>query len=189
MSDRCVPAPTAVSAGLRYTRTAASLHWLIAAAILVNMLFGFVSALFETTFEPAITNAHKVLGLAVLALSLARLAWRLGHRPPPHHFARPAEKWAATTMHWCLYALSIAMPLTGWVITSSFPGRHPISLGAFDIPFLPIAPNLPRAIAAHDAHMTLGIVMIVLVIGHVLAALRHQLVLRDQLIGRMSING
>jgi cytochrome b561 len=179
--------PEPVDPALRDTRTAATLHWLIAGAILANLPLGLLSARFEVAFEPAIINVHKVLGLAVLVLSLVRLAWRAGHRPPPLSFAHRLEKWAAGAVHGSLYFLMIALPATGWLVTSSFPGRHPIRLGPVDIPFLPVAPDMTYAIAAHQAHSILAAMMALLVTGHVLAALRHQLILKDGLVSRMRV--
>jgi cytochrome b561 len=179
--------PGPVDPAPRYSRTAAVLHWLIAGAILTNLPLGLLSARFESTFESAIINVHKVLGIVVLGLSLVRLAWRLGHRPPPISFDHKFEEWAARAVHGSLYLLMIALPTTGWLVTSSFPGRHPIRLGPVDIPFLPVTPEMANAIAAHQAHSILAAMMALLVTGHVLAALRHQFLLKDGLFGRMSV--
>jgi cytochrome b561 len=81
----------------------------------------------------------------------------------------------------------IALPATGWLVTSSFPGRHPIRLGSLDIPFLPVSPDMATAVAAHQAHSVLAAMMALLATGHVLAALRHQLILKDGLFRRMRV--
>lgn len=169
----------------RYTRTAIILHWAIAILIGTNLAIGFLSGSTELPIEDAMMNLHKLVGMAVLALSLFRLAWRLAHRPPGL-VALPAwQRRFAGLVQALLYALMIAMPMTGWLVTSSFPGRHPISIGFATLPFLPVSESLPRAIQAHGAHSTLAIVMAVLVAGHIAAALHHQFVRRDGLITRM----
>lgn len=169
----------------RYTRTAMILHWAIAILIGTNLAIGFLAGSTELPIEDAMMNLHKLVGMAVLALSLFRLAWRLAHRPPGL-VALPAwQRHFAGLVQALLYALMIAMPMTGWLVTSSFPGRHPISLGFATLPFLPVSESLPRAIQAHGAHSTLAIVMVVLLAGHVAAALHHQFVRRDGLIARM----
>lgn len=173
--------------GPRYSRTAVILHWTIAGLIINNLLMGWLCAHFEVAIEPVVMNAHKLLGLLVLLLSVVRLAWRLAHRPPPLASTGRVERWAAHGVHALLYGLMMTLPLSGWIVTSSFPGRHPISAGLFDIPFLPLQPNMATALPAHGAHSVLAVGMAVLVLGHALAALRHQFFLRDRTLDRMWI--
>ena len=169
----------------RYTRTAIVLHWSIAVLILANLAVGYICGNFEFAIEDVLMNLHKVAGILVFALSHLRLAWRLAHRPPPLDFVSAWQRRAAGLTQGLLYGLMIALPLTGWIVTSSFPKRHPISLGFVDVPFLPVTASLPRAMLAHSAHEVLAIIMTVLVAGHVAAALHHQFVLRDNLITRV----
>lgn len=171
----------------RYSRPAALLHWAIAGLIVVNLAAGFYCAAAEGPVEQVVMNGHKVLGLAVLALSLVRLGWRAAHRPPPLPPGPALARLAAHAVHAALYGLMLAIPFTGWLVTSLFPGRHPIDAGLFDLPFLPITPDKPAAFLAHDLHSALAWAMIALVCGHVGAALYHQFVLRDRLIERMGL--
>jgi cytochrome b561 len=171
----------------RYTRTAALLHWVIAALIVANLVMGYVCANSELAIEDAVMNLHKVSGIAILALSLFRLAWRLSHRPPALAYQSSAQRLAAGVVHTGLYVLMIAVPVTGWLVTSSFPKRHPISMGMIDIPFLPVTPDLPRAMLMHEAHEVLATTMAIAVIGHVLAAAYHQWVTKDHPFDRMKL--
>src|SRR5688500_14145507 len=66
----------------RYSRVAIWLHWIIAGLIIANLLLGFSHEEFGKAAERQIMWFHKSIGLTVLALTLGRLAWRLGHRPP-----------------------------------------------------------------------------------------------------------
>lgn len=172
----------------RYTRTAASLHWIIAALMVGNIAAGLYCAYVDGAFRQGVMNAHKVIGLIVLGLSVARLGWRIAHRPPPLAFSSGLALWGAKGVHAALYVLMIALPLSGWLVTSSFPKRHPINAGLFEIPFLPVTPDKAVAFAAHEAHTIMAWAMIVLLVGHVGAALWHQHVLRDRLIDRMLFN-
>lgn len=169
----------------RYTRTAALLHWTIAAAIIGNLAMGYLCANIEFAAEDLVLNLHKVSGLLILVLSLFRLGWRLTHKAPALVYRSQAQRRAAHTVHAALYALMIAAPFTGWLVTSSFPKRHPISAGPFDLPFLPVEPSLPLAAQAHGAHELLAAIMAALVFGHVLAAAWHQWVIKDGLLDRM----
>lgn len=170
----------------RYTRTAIALHWTIAVLIAANLIMGYVCANIEFQSEETVMNLHKVTGIIVLALSLFRLGWRLTHRPPPFAFASALQRRAAGLVHGLLYSVMLALPFTGWLVTSSFPNRHPISLWFIDIPFLPVDASLPRALAAHGAHSALAVAMVALVAGHVVAALHHHFLLKDKAITRIA---
>lgn len=167
----------------RYSRVAIAFHWTIAALVIFNIAVGLghdpIPAL------RALMQAHKAVGLTVLALTALRVAWRLAHRPPPLPADTPGwERGAAHATHWTLYLLLVALPLSGWVMVSGPEGRRPLSwFGAFDVPYLPA--TSPAAEGAAKAHGLLGWVMLALVLLHVAAALRHHLVLRDRVLARM----
>lgn len=171
----------------RYSSIAIAFHWTIALLVIVNLIVGIgheaVPAL------RAWMPGHKAIGITVLALTLARVAWRLIHRPPPLPAFTPAwERGVAHATHWTLYLLLILMPLTGWLMVSGPEGRRPFTwFGAFDIPYLPVGGT--TAGAGHEAHGVLGWLMLALVLLHIAAALRHHLILRDSILLRMLPSG
>jgi cytochrome b561 len=167
-------------AALCYSRVAMLFHWTIAALVIVNLTIGLL--------HDAIGGMplHKAIGLTVLALTAARLGWRLLHPAPPLPAHTPAwERAAAHATHWTLYLLMVAMPLTGWLMVSGGPTPRPTSwFGLAQVPPLPVG----RAAGGfgHEAHELLGWLMLALVVLHVAAALRHHLLLRDGVLGRMA---
>lgn len=169
----------------RYSWGAIGLHWSIALLVLVNLVLG----LFHESLLDGIgwvMPVHRSIGLAVLALTLARLAWRLMHRPPrlPPDVAG-WERSAARIAHWAFYILLLALPLTGWMLSSNPARSRPMAwFGLLSIPPLPI--SSAAAMLAHQAHGLLGYVMAALVAIHIAAALRHHFVLRDAVLGRMA---
>lgn len=169
--------------GDRYSRGAIAFHWVIAALVLFNLWLG----LFHDSLprEWKVMPVHKSVGITILVLSLARLGWRLTHRPP--HFPDRLPDWEkllAKASHWLFYVLLIALPLTGWLMSSSPEKPRPFSwFFLFDVPLLPATPAL--AGAAHEAHELLGWTMALLVLIHVAAALRHHFILRNRVFGRM----
>lgn len=160
-----------------YSRVAILFHWTIAVLVLVNLAIG----LLHLPWMPA----HKAIGVTVLFLTLARVAWRIAHRPPPlPDTVRPWERGLAHATHWALYALLIVMPLSGWAMVSGTEKRRPLEwFGLFDIPYLPVSKAIGGV--GHEAHELLGWVMLLLVALHVAAALRHHLILRDGVLARM----
>ena len=164
----------------RYSGVAIAFHWVIAAFVLLNLAIGLLQPL------RAWMPGHKSIGITVLFLTLARVAWRLAHRPPPLPAHTPAwEKGVAHATHWTLYALLLLMPLSGWAMVSGSEKRRPLDwFGAFDIPYLPVSIQVGGV--AHETHELLGWLMLALVALHIAAALRHHLFLRDTVLARMA---
>ncbi len=162
--------------GARYSGAAIVFHWTIAAGVLLNLWIGIVGGSFAI---------HKAVGITVLVLTIGRVAWRLAHRPPPLPATVPGwQRGLAHATHWSLYALLLAMPLTGWAMASGGAVRRPLTwFGLFDIPYLPVSP--PTASAAQDGHAVLGYMMLALVALHVAGALHHHFVVRDRVLARM----
>jgi cytochrome b561 len=136
---------------------------------------------------------HKSVGLTVLLLSLARLAWRLTHRPPPLPAEMPRwERLGAQAAHWVLYGLMIGIPLTGWVVVSASPTNLPTvifktvpwpHLGFIHDLAMPVRRRLEDQV--EQVHMLLGYGMACLIVLHVAAALKHQFWNRDEVLGHM----
>src|SRR5690242_16903887 len=103
----------------RYSAVAIALHWTIAALIVLQVVLA--SRMEARTPEAfAVTQFHKSVGITILLLSLARLAWRLTHRPPPEPPGLAGwERGLASAVHWSFYAVMILMPLTGWIMVST----------------------------------------------------------------------
>lgn len=169
--------------GQRYNAGARALHWIIAALLIVELAIG----LFHESLEPAVRliPAHKAIGLTILALSIARLGWRLQWtRPPLPAATRRWEAATARSVHTAFYGLLIAMPLSGWLFSSA--GKYPLSwFGLFDVPKFPVVKDSLLYSISRNGHHWLGWLFLALVVLHVAAALRHHLILRDGLIRRM----
>ncbi|MBO9558231.1 MAG: YceI family protein [Caulobacter sp.] len=187
---------TASAAGrARYTTVAIILHWLIAAAILFQIILGW-----RMGDEPkgpatyAIFQLHKSIGITILLLSLARLAWRLFHKPPPHPVNQPRwETVASKIVHAGFYVIMIGLPLTGWIMVSASKLNIPTLLyGTIPWPHIPGLPELaagPKH-AWHEAgevgHGLLVKLTYALLVLHLGAVFKHQLLDRDEVLGHMA---
>lgn len=166
----------------RYSIVAIWFHWVIAALVIANLAIG----LFHESLLKGVGWAmplHFSFGLSVLILSILRLAWRLTHPFPkmPDHIPGWQQTVARAT-HVGLYTLIVLTPLTGWMMLSG--GKRPIGFyWLFDFPKLPIGKGLGGL--GHEAHGVLAWMMLLLVVLHVGAALRHHFILRDSVLKRM----
>jgi cytochrome b561 len=185
------PAGTARST---YSTVAITLHWLIALGMLTNIGLAWYFGTLKGPAEVAPLALHKSIGITVLLLTLLRIGWRLTHPAPPLPDTMKAwEKWAAKATHFVFYLLLLAMPLSGWAMVSASPliKVHPTVLyGVIPWPAVPF-PGLDSD-QLHGArklfnktHGTLALVAYATIVLHVGAALKHQIIDRDDVLSRM----
>jgi cytochrome b561 len=127
---------------------------------------------------------HKSIGIVILAFTAARLAWHLsGTRPVLLGPSRLYERVLAHAVHVSFYIVLIAMPLTGWLMSSA--ANFSVSVfGLFTLPDL-VAPDKALGKAFEAAHSWLAWILIGLVALHVAGALKHHFVLRNDTLRRM----
>ena len=170
----------------RWGPVSQALHWLIVLMILGLAIAGLtMGELPKTPKYFWVYTAHKSMGLTVLALVLVRIGWRLYAGAPKPVAGTPTwQERIASATHWMLYALILAMPLSGWLYDSAS-GLRPFRwFGLFDVPKL-TAPNDALRDASHAAHEWLFWVLVALVALHAAAAFYHHLFLRDATLTRM----
>jgi cytochrome b561 len=157
----------------RFGLVTRSLHWLMAAGVIAMLPLG----LSLSDMQPGLSNLwlyslHKSIGLVLLALVLVRLAW---HRisPPPAPLGPPAawEQRLARGAHAVLYALLVAVPLSGYVASAA----SGIDVMLFDTWTLPrIAPvSTAWEDAGFAAHDVLAKLLAAVVLLHVAGALKR----------------
>lgn len=174
---------------LRYDPIAIALHWVIALAIIAMLTLGMTMEDLPDSIKSSAYTIHKSLGLTVLALSLFRLVWRLLNPPPAlPEGMKPYEKMLAHAVHWGLYFLIIAMPLSGWLLVSAA-RKYPTNffwLG--EVPFLPMPQGVDSKATAEwfeELHEVFANGAIALIALHIGAALKHHFVMKDGLLTRM----
>lgn len=169
-----------------YTPTAKCLHWIMALLIIAAWIIGHLGASAnpgEGTLKRPLVQIHKAVGIFALLLVVVRLAWRASHAPPPFTRASRFTRIGSAFGHWVLYALMIAMPLVGWAWTSA--AGHSVEVpGLFELPPLG-GEDLARKALLGSWHRTLGWIIAIVVAGHVLFALKHALIDRDDVLRSM----
>ncbi len=168
-----------------YTPVAKTLHWLMAI-----LLFGLLALGFTMTDLPLsprklqLYSWHKWAGVTVFLLLLARLAWRATHRPPPLPDHMPkVMQFAAHAGHALLYGLMIAIPLSGWLMSSA-KGFQTVWFGVLPIPDL-LEKNQELGNLLQTVHLSLNLLLVAVLAGHIGAALKHHFIDRDDVLTRM----
>lgn len=179
----------------KYSGVAIALHWIVGLGVFVNLMLPNIwEAVSDENVRPLI-DAHKSIGITVLGLAIMRLLWRLTHTPPalPASY-KPWEVKASHAAHWALYAFIFAMPLTGWIMDSAWKdaATHPMQwFGLFEWPRIGMVMHLDEVTkkSVHDgfgeAHEILGYALWALFALHVIGALKHQWIDKEQELQRM----
>jgi cytochrome b561 len=168
----------------RYAGLMIALHWLIALGIIGLLALGLymVGLPKGLPLKAALLNLHKSVGLTVFLLVLLRIMARAAFHRPPLPPMRTWQRAAARTTQGLLYVAMVAMPLCGYLGSSfnSYGTRFwgiPLPKWGWDDAGL-----RERFFGLHQA---IGYALIVLIALHVAGALKHQLIDRDNLLGRM----
>lgn len=169
----------------RYTRTAVFLHWLVALGLIGTFALGFyMEGLPLSPNKLKLYAWHKWAGMTLLVLVVVRLAWRLSHPAPALPSGMTArDKFLAHAGHWLLYLLMLAIPVSGWLMSSA-QGFQVVWFGVVPLPDL-VTRNEGLGELFLDIHVVLNYVMLVTVIGHIAAALQHHFIKKDDVLTRM----
>jgi cytochrome b561 len=169
----------------RYTRVAIALHWLV--ALLIFAAFPLGLYMHDLPLSPRklqLYSYHKWIGICVLLLLVVRMAWRATHRPPPLLPGMPRwQELVAHGVHHGLYLLMLAVPLSGWLMSSAL-GFPVVLFGKLPLPDL-IGKDKVLGEALKEVHETLNYGLLLLVLAHVAGALKHHLIDRDGTLARM----
>jgi cytochrome b561 len=167
----------------RYHAVLIALHWLVALLMLVELGLGSTFLAHTPNDVPekllALRN-HMVAGNLSLIQTLIRLAVRLKTaHPPPAYGGSAAWNRLTAAGHYALYLLPVLMAVSGLALAAQ--------TGLPQIVFEGIG-HLPAdfsGYAARVAHGVLAKLLMALIAGHALAALYHQFIRKDGLLGRM----
>jgi len=169
-----------------YGVVAKSFHWLLFLMLTFSIVAGnFLASLPKGAEKLQVAGMHKSFGVVLLMLILLRLVWRLINEIPRLPDETTAgEAFIAKAMHWGLYVLMFAQPLSGIMMSQA--AGFPVSFfGFFELPvFLDKNPELAKTFLT--IHGTVWILLVIAVIGHAGAALRHHFIKKDNVLKQMT---
>jgi cytochrome b561 len=168
-----------------YTPTAKTFHWITALFVFLVIPMGLVMADAEPgPLKNALFDLHRSLGITISALTILRLIYRLGHKPPPlDDSVQPIQRLAAHAVHILLYAGLIFLPIGGLLGAWMF-GASLNYFWLFQIA-PPMAADQETAKQILATHGLLSKIFAGLVILHIAAALAHHYVFKDRTLRRM----
>ena len=161
------------------------LHWTVAVLFFMQFIWAWrIEQLGLGRQRYDLVNQHKSIGMTILVLVVMRLLWRqinvIPAYVPPITFQ---QRIISRYFHYLLYSLLLMIPITGWLMSSAA-GFVVSWFGLIDLPSL-IAQddNLKKLFKLIHAILALSAGLIVLV--HIVAALYHHFVKRDNTMKRM----
>lgn len=169
----------------QYGSVAIIFHWVMALIVIVMIIIGlYMVGLPIGLRKLQYYGWHKELGVLTLILVVLRVMWRFANVVPRLMPLLPFwEATIARMVHWIFYLLLGVLPLTGWLMSSA--AGLPVSFfGLFVLPDL-IAPNDGLRVLLKEFHQTLAYILIVFICLHILAALKHHFINKDDILRRM----
>ena len=166
-----------------YDKVAITLHWLTALLVVIQFALGQTWDWFPRPTRHLMIATHMSFGIILTLVVLARLLWRFVLR---HHVASlelGLVRIASTTVHYLLYALLATEAVLGFL--SRWEGNEAMSFFGVQIPPPFTGSGQKMAHQLQDIHNWVGWTIVVVAVGHALAALYHYYVLKDRVLGRM----
>lgn len=165
-----------------YGRVAVTIHWLSVLLILAMIGTGQTAAsMNDSATKASVLTIHIPLGITVLLVTLGRLAWWLfvDTKPAPPQGDPAWQTGSAKMVHVMFYVVILGMAASGigmMVMSGAGPILFEGAGGALPN-FQDYLPRTPHGIGAR--------LLLLLILLHLGAALYHQLIKKDGVIGRM----
>lgn len=169
----------------RYGWVAVAFHWLMAPTIIGMFALGWWMrglSYYDAWYRQG-PFIHKSIGILLLIALVARLLWRWSNTTPT---PEPAPRWqqkAAGMAHWLIYALLLAIAVSGYLISTA-DGRGIEVFNWFTVPASLQGLENQEDIAG-AVHKWLAWSLMGLVVIHSLAALKHHFINRDATLRKM----
>ena len=168
-----------------YGSIAKLLHWLVAFSVIGMIIIGFSLHRIPRPQRYTIIQLHKSIGFTLLIIMAIRLIWRFISPPPPLPSSIPGwQRISAKISHALLYLTTFVMTISGWLMSSFF--GYPINwFFLFKIPLPVTARDRALGIIFSDIHHITAWAFSILIVIHTLAALKHHLIDKDNVLKRM----
>ena len=169
--------------GKNYDGVAITLHWLTALLVLIQFALGQTWDWFARPTRHLMVVAHMSFGIVLTAIVVLRVLWRFILRHHVSSLESGIVRVASIAVHYALYILLAVEALLGFL--SRWEGDEAMSFFGLQIP--PPFKGSGQGVAhqIQDIHNWVGWAIVILALGHALAALYHYYWLKDRVLGRM----
>ena len=169
---------------LHYGTTAKLLHWVIVALLACQYVIGWFMPDIKHDMAPGIGMTwHISIGTTILALIVFRFGWRLAHPVVPESSLPAYQRVTSEAVHWLLYVVILATTISGWLFASAQGWKI---IWFFMVPLPKLTAKNPTLLHAIDGwHQIFEWIFLVLIGGHIFAAVVHLVYYRDGVMRRM----
>lgn len=169
----------------KYSRTAISLHWIMAALLCLSLMFGLSLEDLPPAAKQEALMGHSALGIVILMLGVWRILHRRGHKPPEYPGSMsPLMAGLATFNTRLMYSLMLAQPTIGLLHGATYVAFDVMPFGAFNLTALVPSDQAVTSVF-HTLHAICAFLLILAVVVHIGASLKHWLIDKDKVMQRI----
>jgi len=169
---------------LAYGSVHRALHWTVAILVVPQLLIGDLMLILSPGTVPTLTSyVHPTIGILIGLLMVARLYWRSHNVLPvePKDIGVSGETLSALT-HYAFYFLLLINPIIGYFLACA--ANDHVYFGFIWLPHV-IAGSHSSEILFFWLHLWIGVSIGLLILLHIIGALNHEFVLKDNVLRRM----
>ncbi|CAM2873681.1 cytochrome b [Legionella worsleiensis] len=168
-----------------YSSVTKFFHWLIALLVIGMLCMGFFLEDIPEQYQGTAYMLHKSTGITLLFLMLMRAVWvGISGKPALPSSIKPWEKKLARFVQYGFYVLLFIMPMSGWIMSVAA-DRVPSYFGLFKMPLPWITPDTSLVELMKDSHEVIAWILILFICLHVLGALKHHFIDKNNILRRM----
>ncbi|MDI1352354.1 MAG: cytochrome b [bacterium] len=169
----------------RYSAVSKWLHWIIALAVIAMLVMGFFLDDIPKEYKPNVYMLHKSTGILILFLMIIRFIWiSLSGKPALPNSVAVWERFLSRFIQYGFYVLLIIMPLSGWIMSVAG-NRVPVFFNLFNAPLPWVSPDKSLSEFMFESHQFIAWILIVFITLHVLGALKHHFIDKDNVLKSM----
>ena len=166
----------------RYGLISIIFHWLMALIIIATFILGLnLKHNFQYYYE--VLALHNSLGITIFLLAIFRVAWRFFNIKPNQLPNKVILMKLATLTHIFFYIIFFTLPITGYILTN-LQGDIVLFYG-YGLPEV-LEQNRGLKNYIHTIHDYVGNILLILFSLHVLGALYHHLIKKDNTLRRIT---
>lgn len=170
---------------MQYSSLSKAFHWVIAFVVIMMLIVGFFLDDIPEQFKGTAYMIHKSTGITLFFLMIIRFIWiHSSGKPPLPKSMNHWEQILSRLVQYGFYLLLIIMPLSGWIMSVAA-DRVPTYFGMFKAPLPWIKSNKSLSEFMADSHEIIAWIIIAFITLHILGALKHHFIDKDNVLIRM----